>query len=1197
MALEKQTVSLNLANSLDQKDNEFTGAANTYEVLQDWTWDKDGRLVKRFGTETFPTDVVTDFPNPLSIGANDIKSAIIEHEGQLLIQNKGAFYSWDTEINKWIFKGHHYPVEAKTEVKIAREIDFTQPDFVKWQGYDIYAYAGKDTRFNELESVGGDERCTIRFTVVDSSTGNERASDIVLDSGEINISSTVGPSGYLINPKILAFQNKLFITWVKNVTSGVGAIRIAEINPTDWTFTILADLKTFGTFYCEQIDWVVTNKTGVGERAFCGYQTSTGATLFSVLNTGALDVTLGSVAISSKPLRGALSLHYSSDENIYAGFYIQNTSGSFSRDLNMQLWVRSYGFTTSAYTVLGASTDTFVNPAVLFNTIDGADAFPYYQSIAMIDDIQNPGQVIAFASNRAPNGYDTANSSFYTYQDRIDYRRLSAGLGAIGNLERFADGICLLAKPVADTNRNTIYIPAQRVSRLQSTNMILDFYKGKIEADGKPYAFVLAKTAYRDHLDNYAQMLPQAYVYDDVIYYPSQYGTGVIRIDEQRIIKRKAVALTECKLYPSNTLSNDYLSGASYFSGGYLGMYDGEEISEHNFHIQAEEIQAFSRASGDFFTFTGPTSTTFTAIMPNGAALLGSTSARFSFPTTTPVNPGLIYVRFRVNGQISGGPALGPDDYAVIVDVNGTETVAQIAYKVAQGINSLNFTTAWAQVTVNDQVQIQRNSIVAPTSTGTGTGGGPGVGTRSYCVVWSWADNNGFLHRGAPSNVVSITTSDNPICVVARCPQLTNRECKSVIAELYGTTNAGTTFYKIPVSDIATQYAQAAFKKGNLNVSFQVDLNFADSIIVSNEILYTDGGILANNSIGACKAVSVFKNRVVVAGLVKNYVNYSKTAQNNSPISFAEPLFLATDNDGQEVTVAKALDDKLVVFREKGIVAYAGDGANDLGTGISFSQPITVASDVGNIIPNAVELTPTGLWFRSSMGIGMISRGLEVSYPGEAVKDFNSFTISRAQILREDKKVREIRFFLQDSPNCIVYNYLKGKWTVFTQSGGDDACLWQGAMMRIGNDGVVYQEMQNTFKDVGSAVETYNPLLETAWLKVKNMQDFQRVYRAIILGALKSPHNLTYKIYYDYDLTNFDSYTFASSNISGVAPGDTVYQPEIHLKRQKCQSIKLVIQPVPVAPEGSEECLSLTDLTFQVGVKAGVNKVRKAKKI
>jgi hypothetical protein len=117
----------------------------------------------------------------------------------------------------------------------------------------------------------------------------------------------------------------------------------------------------------------------------------------------------------------------------------------------------------------------------------------------------------------------------------------------------------------------------------------------------------------------------------------------------------------------------------------------------------------------------------------------------------------------------------------------------------------------------------------------------------------------------------------------------------------------------------------------------------------------------------------------------------------------------------------------------------------------------------------------------------------------------------------------------------------------------------------------------------------------TKWLQVKDLQNYSRIYRLAILGDLKSAHILNYKLYYDYDVTNYDEYNFDSTIISGTGYDDTVYQPIIHLKRQKCDAMMVVITVIPGT--GTQECLELVDMSFTVGLKEGLQKVKASKKL
>jgi hypothetical protein len=407
--------------------------------------------------------------------------------------------------------------------------------------------------------------------------------------------------------------------------------------------------------------------------------------------------------------------------------------------------------------------------------------------------------------------------------------------------------------------------------------------------------------------------------------------------------------------------------------------------------------------------------------------------------------------------------------------------------------------------------------------------------------------------------------------------------------QFFCTAANGTTLYRQIASPTTGPLTRTISQVG-----YQVSEPDAD--FNRNEIIYTNGGVLPNAAtIGSCNFVSDFKDRLMVSGMDNETLMYSKTSVSGEPVSMASELFITMNHDQQRIVGHAQLDDKLIVGRDESLVAFAGDGANDLGGGLSFSQPQDVATDVGVQNGNSMCITPQGLYFQSKMGIQLLDRGLNVTYPGVLVKDFNTSVVQKAVVLTRDKDVREVRFVLADVPKTLVFNYLTGLWSSFTNYDGQDATLWRGVFARVNSSGVVYLEQTSTFKDEGSA-GTYQQFFKTEWLKLKNMQDYQRIYRMMLLGDLKTPHTLQVKAYYDYDSDNFDTYSFSSANITGTGWDDSVYEPEFHLKTQKCAAVQFEVTVIPTGTN-TEECLTLTDLSFEIGVKQGLQKTKKAKKL
>jgi hypothetical protein len=75
---------------------------------------------------------------------------------------------------------------------------------------------------------------------------------------------------------------------------------------------------------------------------------------------------------------------------------------------------------------------------------------------------------------------------------------------------------------------------------------------------------------------------------------------------------------------------------------------------------------------------------------------------------------------------------------------------------------------------------------------------------------------------------------------------------------------------------------------------------------------------------------------------------------------------------GGDITALKAMDDKLIIFKENAIFYLSGDGPNNLGQQDTFIEPQLISSDIGCSVKNSVVLTPAGIFFKSHKGIHLL---------------------------------------------------------------------------------------------------------------------------------------------------------------------------------------------------------------------------------
>lgn len=482
------------------------------------------------------------------------------------------------------------------------------------------------------------------------------------------------------------------------------------------------------------------------------------------------------------------------------------------------------------------------------------------------------------------------------------------------------------------------------------------------------------------------------------------------------------------------------------------------------------------------------------------------------------------------------------------------------------------------------------------TSGGTATTGGSiSDGTYQYSAVYTWTDNRGQQHQSAPSIPLSVTLSGGTgtQTQTITIPTLRITEKSNVVVDLYRTEDSGTVFYK------TTSVSSPNFNDKTADTIDIVD-TLADSSLLSNEVLYTTGGVLDNIAAPSASIIEAFGGRIFLAGLEdSNKLQYSKIRTEGKPIEFNDTLTINVSSTGGDITGLATMDEKLVIFKEDAIFYLAGDGPNNLGEQDTFISPELISTDVGCVSQNSVVLMPEGLMFKSKKGIYLLSRSLGVQYIGSPIEDFNDLTVTAATTL-EDKN---IVVFITNA-EALVYNYFVKKWTLYTNHRGRSAVSLNGSYHYVRSSGEIYRESED-YTDNGSHIKLK---LETSWISFAGIQAYQRVYRMLILGDYKSAHKLRIKVAYNFldafiqeklidtsDFTEDSTYGGDSPYGTGSPYGGSgnQYQARVNMEKQKCQSVKVVIEDSQDSDFG--EGLQISNLLFVVGVKRGEFKVTQAR--
>jgi len=509
-----------------------------------------------------------------------------------------------------------------------------------------------------------------------------------------------------------------------------------------------------------------------------------------------------------------------------------------------------------------------------------------------------------------------------------------------------------------------------------------------------------------------------------------------------------------------------------------------------------------------------------------------------------------------------------------------------------------------------------------------GTPGSLTIGTRSYIVLYEWTNQYGAIERSNFDSAHLVTSAANSTSNTLSIPYLQNTTKQNVKIGIYRTIDAGTTFYKIgevanqpttkaPFSYVDTTadvplVADGSFVVGNTytittvgtttwttvgvpsNVTPAIGVEFTaiassgggtgvasgnGTGISANELLYTTGGVFANDPPPSVASVAEYLDRMILVGLEDgDNTQFSKSYDPTKVLSFSNSFYNRVDTGRLGVTAVGSLDEKLIFFKPNEMFLTAGRGPLDTGAQNDFLTPEIISSDVGCKYPKSVVKFPMGLIFKSAKGWYLLDRSLQVQYIGAAVEAFNGLTVTSAVLL---DGVNQIRFTHSDGSG-LVYDYAMSQWSTFTGYQFTGAAMWQGAYVAVSAAGVVSQESTTSHLDNGVAVETR---AITPWIAMNTMAGFQRIYSIVFLGEKKSNHTFNVKVYYDYEISVSETFTIDMSTIS-----DSIQQLSIRPARQKCEAIKLeIFDTNPGNIEGAG--VSFSALSVEIGVKQGVNKL------
>lgn len=460
-----------------------------------------------------------------------------------------------------------------------------------------------------------------------------------------------------------------------------------------------------------------------------------------------------------------------------------------------------------------------------------------------------------------------------------------------------------------------------------------------------------------------------------------------------------------------------------------------------------------------------------------------------------------------------------------------------------------------------------------------GAGGSMGAGKYTYQAVARWTDAQGNLYESIPSPAVAAVTAGgtSSVAITVILPCVTSKPTNITIV-VYRSSANGSLLQKI--TSIVAFTSQLAY-------SFTDTL--ADSSLVGSDFIYTNGSVIENTPSPSFTAMTLHHNRLwVIESQAPNRVWYTKALSPGTGISFADLLRIQVDSVGGNCVALASMDSNLVIFEERLPLILSGDGPNDIGTGSTLGNPQPVPSDVGCVSSKCIQSFPMGVLFKSKKGIYLLDRAYNVKYAGIDVEAYNSQNIVSSVLISDRNQIR----FLTDSGLTLVFDYIMDQWSTFTNHQGYAADIWQGKYVYARTDGNIFQESPGSYLD---GATPFSVLIQTAWLKFAGIQGFQRVRRFGMLGdyanGLSASHGIQVSAAYDFIPTFSTPIPF----LMGLSSSSGNLQYRERLPIQKCDAISLIIQEITTG--SALETLSLADMSFEAGVKPGINRLSAARSV
>lgn len=1157
MSLQKQSLSINLAQPMSEQADDKVMPAGMVRKVENFRCDKIGQVGMRPGQSDLSVAFAAGQPvQQRAFAASSARSQLFTHEGQLLAVNRGQLSEWTAQASEWTFRGQASHL-LTTERPFPREL-WSDEQALGAQTLDACESGQTLSIVSARETANG-------FELVGSTY--DARTDRPLSSAVTSVS--------------VAHSFRCVAFGIVN--------RVLHTNGSGLYFDGMLVTSDVHATYCpmDAVAGVIGGNTG----AFVAWRNAAGNIRTGFVNSaGVLLSTPAAINITATAPTGIAVV---ANTAITAErYYVAWTNSTGAQVVGVDFTVSSlstWGAGTVALPTNGAGTVGNSFWSITGAVLTGGDTLWAYDT--------NEAN-LSFAFGQDLNQWQQAR----TVTARLTSTgATSTGLCARGRTARLASKIFSLA--------DTALVMMTNDDDDRASHYVVDLLYGtKWSPTRTNLSSVRSKFAVSraQPPSRWAPHLPQAIVsawHSGAVNIPALIRTDFVGQNtiSGRIRPMYITAPVMAKVQPLVDAPNlTRIDGNVLVGGGQVQTFDGDKMEAAGFSGFVVDLDAKVYERYVQLSFTDGTVSTqalntirfphakFLKSVSSGAT--GTTGTRVQFYDTA----GTLYrVYFVIDGV-----GVAPSGIAnnIAVNINSDDVAEVVASKVAAAIDALHsgvFNTSQGSLLTGQAERVTVRPIINGSTTA------PAVvfadqplrtmalGTYQYAACLRWVDRSGKVHRSAPCPTKSYTTVTTGFhtgvasgMIVARVQIAASHECQ---VEFYRSEQGKSVLYYLGTSQV-----QGIGDDVECIAVFEDSTQDVD--LVRRETIYTSGGVLENWAPGQMFGVTAHKQRVVgIAGTNLESAYYSKTVLPGEPVEFAEENRIAVIAEGGRLTGLASLDEKLILFKRRGIFVVVGDYSSDVGQFGTLSEPQRLPTDIGCVSESSIVVTSMGVMFQSERGIYLLDRSMNLTHIGADVEDsLGLSTVGRALL---DEKTNEVMFFLQ-APTALVFNLDRQFWSVWTNQRADDACIGLTSRVRIDNVGRVHQHNEGSFVDVLDGAESFfSGLVELPWLSLAGRQDYQRMYRAILLGTYKSDHTIEIDLRYDFDDSPSTALVYSAQGATVIGSPAKQYQVMFRPARQKCQAVKMRLKQTPSGVTPTGECAQWNQLALEIGVKRGLGKV------